>query len=125
VLRALQEHDGVLALGGGAILDPETQSRLREYRSHGGAVVFLDVSLRHAAPRVGFATSRPLLLGNPRAQWQQLMDARRGVYESVSDMRLLTDGQTPEEIAAQIDAELAARDHGTADRPIDNDKDPA
>lgn len=125
VARALSEHDGVLALGGGAVLDPQTQGRLTEYRSRGGVVVFLDVSLRHAAPRVGFATSRPLLLGNPRAQWQQLMDARRGVYEAVSDMRLLTDGQTPEEIAAQIEAELDARDHGLVTRPTDTDKDPA
>ena len=125
VLQALREHDGVLALGGGAVLDPATQESLSGYRARGGTVVFLDVSLRHAAPRVGFATSRPLLLGNPRAQWQQLMDARRGTYEAVSDMRLLTDDQTPEEVAAQIDAELAARGRGATAGATSNDEEPA
>lgn len=125
VRRALREHDGVLALGGGAVLDPATQQSLSEYRAHGGTVVFLDVSLRHAAPRVGFATSRPLLLGNPRAQWQQLMDARRSIYEAVSDMRLLTDDQTPEEVAAQIDAELAARGPGVNSGATGTDEEPA
>ncbi|OIQ70527.1 shikimate kinase [mine drainage metagenome] len=125
VLRALREHEGVLALGGGAVLDPATQEGLSDYRARGGTVVFLDVSLRHAAPRVGFATSRPLLLGNPRAQWQQLMDARRGTYEAVSDMRLLTDDQTPEEVAAQIDAELAARDRGATAGATGNNEEPA
>ncbi|WP_034621980.1 shikimate kinase [Cellulomonas sp. URHE0023] len=108
VAAALAEHDGVLSLGGGAVLDPGTQSLLAEYRSGGGVVVFLDVSLAHAAPRVGFNTSRPLLLGNPRAQWSALMEARRPVYESVATIRVLTDGQRPTDVAEVIELELAA-----------------
>jgi shikimate kinase len=108
VATALGEHDGVLSLGGGAVLDPQTQELLADYRAGGGVVVFLDVSLAHAAPRVGFNTSRPLLLGNPRAQWSALMEARRPVYESVATLRVLTDGQRPGDVAELIELELAA-----------------
>lgn len=102
VLAALTGHDGVLALGGGAVLDPAAQDALADYRAAGGVVVFLDVSLAAAAPRVGFNTARPLLVGNPRAQWQALMDVRRPTYESVATHRVDTDGRTPDDVAAQI-----------------------
>nr|WP_155856010.1 shikimate kinase [Cellulomonas sp. URHD0024] len=108
VASALAEHDGVLALGGGAVLDPRTQELLGAYRNEGGVVVFLDVTLAHAAPRVGFNTSRPLLLGNPRAQWSALMEARRPVYEGVATLRVLTDGLKPADVAELIELELAA-----------------
>ena len=107
VARALAEHDGVLALGGGAVLHPVTQEALTAYRAGGGVVVFLDVSLAHAAPRVGFNQSRPLLLGNPRARWKELMDQRRPVYERVATLVVLTDGLTPEQVAERIESELA------------------
>lgn len=110
VAAALGAHDGVLALGGGAVLDPATQERLAAYAAAGGAVVFLDVSLAHAAPRVGLNRSRPLLLGNPRAQWQALMEARRPVYERVATVRVLTDGLTPAQVADRVEQ---ARDPST------------
>jgi shikimate kinase len=103
VVAALGAHDGVLALGGGAVLDPVTQERLAAYAAAGGVVVFLDVSLAHAAPRVGLNRSRPLLLGNPRAQWQALMEARRPVYERVATVRVLTDGLTPAQVADRVE----------------------
>jgi shikimate kinase len=108
VARALAEHDGVLALGGGAVLDPLTDAALTDYAAGGGVVVFLDVSLAHAAPRVGFNQSRPLLLGNPRAQWQALMDARRPVYERLALVGVVTDGRRPVDVAELIELELAA-----------------
>ncbi|MFI2752056.1 shikimate kinase [Cellulomonas sp. P22] len=103
VVNALGEHDGVLALGGGAVLDPVTQEALAAYSAAGGVVVFLDVSLAHAAPRVGFNTARPLLLGNPRAQWQALMEARRPVYERLATLRVSTDARGPAQVAEEID----------------------
>lgn len=108
VLTALTEHDGVLALGGGAVLDAVTQEALALYREAGGTVVFLDVTLAHAAPRVGFATARPLLLGNPRAQWQALMEARRPVYHRVATLHVLTDALKPAQVAEEIHAALTA-----------------
>ncbi len=107
VARAVADHDGVVALGGGAVLDEETQSLLANYRQSGGVVVFLDVTLAHAAPRVGLNQSRPLLLGNPRARWQALMEARRPIYERVSTVRVLTDGMRPADVAQAIEDGLA------------------
>ena len=112
VLLALREHDGVLALGGGAVLDTDTQDALAAYTEAGGVVVFLDVTLSHAAPRVGFNQSRPLLLGNPRAQWQALMEARRPVYERLASLRVLTDGHRPTDVAELIEQELAVLRRG-------------
>ena len=102
VKRAVVEHDGVLALGGGAILNVETQVELSEYADNGGNVVFLDVSLAAAAPRVGFNASRPLLVGNPRQAWAALMEGRRAVYERLATLTVKTDGVTPEDVARQI-----------------------
>lgn len=102
VAVALAEHPGVLALGGGAVLDPSTQERLAAYAAAGGVVVFLDVSLSAAAPRVGFNTSRPLLLGNPRAQWQALMNSRRPVYERLATFTVVTDRLRPAEVADAV-----------------------
>jgi shikimate kinase len=94
---ALAEHDGVLALGGGAVLDADVRELLA-----GHPVVFLDVSITGAAPRVGFNRDRPLLLGNPRAQWVQLMAARRPFYEQVATVTVDTEGRTPDEVADEV-----------------------
>ena len=110
VLTALTGHDGVLALGGGAVLDADTDAALTAYAAGGGTVVFLDVSLAQAAPRVGFNTARPLLLGNPRAQWQALMDARRPVYSRLATLHVVTDGKRPAQVAAEVAAALAGPD---------------
>ena len=72
--RALAEHDGVLALGGGAVLRPAAP-RPRCDGPHGRVPRRRD--RRRRAARIGFNRARPLLLGNPRAQWTQLMEARR------------------------------------------------
>lgn len=102
VERALSEHHGVLSLGGGAVLDAGTQERLADYARMGGEVVFLDVSLAQAAPRVGLNAARPLLAGNPRLRWKQLMDERRPVYEAVSTRTVLTDSISPDQVADAI-----------------------
>lgn len=102
VARALEEERGVLAVGGGAVMDPATEQRLRGY-----AVVFLDVGLADAATRVGFdATARPLLAVNPRAAWRALMARRRETYERVATIRVDTSGLTPHEVAERIAAAL-------------------
>ena len=113
VMTALAEHDGVLALGGGSVLHPQTQDALAQYAADGGIVVFLDVSLAHAAPRVGFNQARPLLMGNPRAKWQELMEGRRPIYQQVATMVVDTDGRTPAEVAREI---TAAADTAAAER---------
>lgn len=102
VAEALASHEGVLALGGGAVLDPETRERLAGHR-----VVFLRVGLSDAVKRVGLGTSRPLLLGNVRGRIKALLDERTPIYESVATLAVDTDGRSPEDVAADI---LAAFD---------------
>ncbi|MGW0227018.1 shikimate kinase [Actinopolymorpha singaporensis] len=97
VRRALTEHPGVLALGGGAVLDADTRRDLCSQH-----VVFLDVSLADAARRVGLDTSRPLLLGNVRGRLKQLMDARRPLYGEVASVVISTDGREPADIAGEV-----------------------
>ena len=108
VRTALAVHDGVLALGGGAVLDPLTEGALAAYVAVGGVVVFLDVSLAHAAPRVGFNQARPLLLGNPRGQWKALMERRRPIYSRVATLVVSTDARTPAQVTREIAAALDA-----------------
>jgi shikimate kinase len=96
-VAAALDHDGVVSLGGGAVLDAGTRALLA-----GQPVVFLDVSLTEAARRVGLGTSRPLLLGNVRAQLKNLMDARRPLYTEVATIVVDTDGRTPDQLADEI-----------------------
>ena len=97
VAAALAQHDGVLALGGGAVLDPGTRDALE-----GHTVVFLNVGLSDAVKRVGLGVGRPLLLGNVRARVKALMDERMPVYRSVATVQVETDGRTPEDVAAEV-----------------------
>lgn len=101
VAAALREHEGVLAVGGGAVLDPGTRTALE-----GCTVVFLDVGIKDAASRIGLNRDRPLLLGNPRAQWIRLMEARRPVYEQLATVTVVTDGKSPEQVADEIAAQV-------------------
>jgi shikimate kinase len=97
VAAGLADHVGVLAVGGGAILDDTTRELLGEH-----TVVYLDVELSDAAKRVGFNRDRPLLLVNPRAQLHSLMEARRPLYEAVATAVVNTTGKTPSQVVAEI-----------------------
>ncbi len=100
VLRQeLLTDDTVLALGGGAPISIDAQSALRAIKSH---VVYLDISLANVAPRIGFNRDRPLLLNNPRGQWQTLMEARRPIYESIADTVIDVNKRSQSEIVSQI-----------------------
>ena len=101
VAGALREHEGVLAVGGGAVMAESTRAALDGHR-----VVFLRVGLADAAARVGLGASRPLLLGNVRGTMKVLLDERSAVYESVSSAVVDTDGRTPDEVAALVEEAL-------------------
>ncbi|MET9047614.1 shikimate kinase [Streptomyces sp. NPDC004362] len=100
VHTALAEHAGILALGGGAILDEETRALLGGHR-----VVYLSMDVEEAVKRTGLNVARPLLAVNPRRQWRELMEARRHLYEEVATAVVATDGRSPEEVGqAALDA---------------------
>jgi shikimate kinase len=106
VVEALAGHTGVLALGGGAVLDPDTRTDLRGHR-----VVFLRVGLTDAAKRVGLGVGRPLLLGNVRSRIKGLLDERLPIYQEVAAFTVETDGRTPGEVADEV-AELVEQASG-------------
>lgn len=97
VAAALSEHDGVLALGGGAVLSDASRALLKQH-----PVVFLDVGLAAAASRVGLNGNRPLLLGNVRSQMKTLMDHRRPLYQDVARFTVLTDSLAPAKVVDQV-----------------------
>jgi shikimate kinase len=96
---SLKNTNSVLSLGGGAPISERAQAALAQTQD---PIVFLDVSLSVAAPRVGFNRYRPLLLGNPRALWQSLYDARRPIYEKLATTTVKVDGLSIEEIVQRI-----------------------
>jgi shikimate kinase len=103
VAVALSGGDGVVGLGGGAVMDEQTQARLT-----GRRVVYLETGFAELAKRVGLDRARPLLIGtNPRAQLKALLEQRLPVYGKLAWVTVGTDGREPEEIAGEIAAVLA------------------
>ena len=102
--HVLTLNDVVISLGGGAPISDQAQQLINSSES---TVVFLDVSLATAAPRVGFNRDRPLLLGNPRAQWQALSDKRRPIYEALADVSIKVDDMSVEAIISEIEKSLS------------------
>jgi shikimate kinase len=102
--EVLREDSAVISLGGGAPISQQAQTEIRLSKS---IVIFLDVSLATAAPRVGFNRDRPLLLGNPRAQWQALSDKRRPVYEDLATHSIKVDDMNIDEIIAIVETMIS------------------
>lgn len=101
--KSLSVSDCVLSLGGGAPIASRAQDLLKSSQT---PVFFLDVSLAVAAPRVGFNRDRPLLLGNPRAQWQSLAETRRPIYESLASFVIKVDAMSVKDVVDAIEAKL-------------------
>jgi shikimate kinase len=106
VARALAEHDGVLALGGGAVLSAASRALLVAYARDGGTVVHLDVDLPSAAKRAGLSRDRPLLAVNPRAMLRTLLEQRAPLYAEVASVVVPTGGRTPDDVTADVLAAL-------------------
>lgn len=97
VAVAIAEHDGILSLGGGAVLDASTQDRLKDQ-----TVVFLNVGLADAVKRVGLGQGRPLLIGNVRGTIKKLLDERAPIYNAVATWVVDTDGRDAASVADEI-----------------------
>jgi shikimate kinase len=104
--RALAGHDGVLALGGGAVLSPVTRKALVAYGAGGGVVVHLDVDVPSAARRVGLGRERPILGVNPRAMLRHMLETRAPLYGEVATLTVRTGGRTPDDVLADVLAGL-------------------
>lgn len=104
-LDALVNESGVVSLGGGAVLTKSVHDSIGKC---GAKVVFLEVSLKVAAPRIGFNRDRPLLLNNPRAQWQTLMEARRPIYAGLATLIFNVEGRTVNQIVKALLPKVSA-----------------
>lgn len=111
VAEGLRSWEGVIAVGGGAVLNEDTQRDLTEHH-----VVYLQVEFGEAAKRVGMDTARPLLIGNPRTQLRKLLNERLPVYEGLASATVSTTGYHPEEIVDEIMRTLDTTGTGKAEK---------
>jgi shikimate kinase len=104
VARTVASHRGILALGGGAVMDPGARQLLAGQR-----VVYLETGFAAAAHRTGLDAPRPLLIGNPRTRLRELLAERLPVYEGLAWVTVSTDDRAPQDIADEIAATITAR----------------
>ncbi|AHH19325.1 shikimate kinase [Nocardia nova SH22a] len=110
VRRAIMSEDGVVSLGGGAILSEATRELLR-----GRTVVYLEISVAEGLRRTGASTNRPLLNGDdPSAKYRELMRIRRPLYREVAAIRVRTDGRSPGRVVRAILVKLGIEPTETA-----------
>ncbi len=93
--------DGVVSLGGGAVLHPGTRADLASL-----PVAHLEVGWGSAAPRLGRGAARPLLAGDPQQRWTALVTARATLYREVATVTVVTDALDAERVAARVLAAL-------------------
>jgi len=94
---------GVLALGSGAVLDPDMRRMIGRH-----TVVYLEAGFGAVAKRTGFDKPRVVIPGNPRGRLRSMLEERRPVYESLASLTVPTDDLTPEEVAADLVNQLQA-----------------
>ena len=102
-LDAVKAEGGVLALGSGAVLDPDIRRMLA-----GQLVVYLEAEFATVAKRTGMDRPRVVIPGNPRGQLRSMLEARRPVYAELATLTVATDDMAAEEVAADLAKRLAA-----------------
>ena len=111
-ITAALSDGGVVALGGGAVLNADTRRDLESHR-----VVLLTVSPHIVRSRI-HGDARPLLAAeeDPIARWQTIFDQRRGLYEEVADVTFDTSTGPLAHVVADIVAWVRAGGPGEHDR---------
>lgn len=100
VIDDLSKMDGVvLATGGGAVISPDSRSRL----GGRGLVVYLYTTVDQQVARTQRGRERPLLDGrDPRETLQELLDTRDSMYREIADIVVETDGRKVKSVANEI-----------------------
>jgi shikimate kinase len=94
---------GVLALGSGAVLDPDVRRMLA-----GEVIVYLEAAFATVVKRTGMDRPRVVIPGNPRGQLRAMLEDRRPVYAGLATITVSTDDMAPEEVAADLAKRLRA-----------------
>jgi shikimate kinase len=101
-LKALTEHDGVLAVGSGAVLDPDVRAALADPAT----VVYLKADFAAVAKHAGLEKPRIVLPGNPRGRLRAMLAERGPLYEGLATVTVDTADADAQELADRIAAEL-------------------
>ncbi|MGV0792492.1 shikimate kinase [Mycolicibacterium sp. XJ1819] len=98
IRSALAAHDGVLSLGGGAVITPGVRDALV-----GHTVIYLEISAAEGVRRTSGPTVRPLLAGGDRGEkFKELMTQRVPLYQQVATMRVNTNRRNPGAVVRHI-----------------------
>lgn len=104
--RALRGERRVVAVGGGAVVDPANRSAVRE----GNLVVLLEAAVdtlhRRLAEDVGDEPRPMLATPDPLTRIQALKTVRDPIYRETADLTIDTDGRDIEAIASQVAAAI-------------------
>jgi shikimate kinase len=99
----VSDFDGVLSLGGGALIDDATRAAVV---ASGVPVAVLHATLETLLLRVGDGRTRPLLAADPPARLRAIAEARQPIYDEVATMSVDTEKRSPGQVAAHIAARL-------------------
>jgi shikimate kinase len=102
-LDAVRAAGGILALGGGAVLDPDVRRMLS-----GQVIVYLEAEFATVAKRTGMDRPRVVMPGNPRGMLRAMLEERRPVYADLATLTVATDDLAPQEVAADLAKRLCA-----------------
>jgi len=98
IREAVQTHDGILSLGGGAVTTPGVRDALV-----GQTVIYLEISAAEGIRRTSGSTVRPLLAGPDRAEkYRGLLADRVPLYRRVATIRINTNRRNPGSVVRYI-----------------------
>ncbi len=97
------EGPAVVSVAGGAVLDPENRSLIRQ----AGTVVWLRAGTATLAGRVGDGAGRPLLGDDPAGALARIYEGRASIYAEVADLVIDVEHLTAEQVVERIVGELA------------------
>jgi shikimate kinase len=102
IRAALNDHDGVLSLGGGAVTSPGVCTALA-----GHTVIYLEINAAEGVRRTGGSAVRPLLAGGDRGEkYRELMAKRVPLYRRVATLRVDTNRRNPGAVVRYIVSRL-------------------
>lgn len=104
LVEALAETGAVISTGGGIVLDPDNRERI----AAAGCVVYLSATVETQLERTSKSRKRPLLdLPDPRTRLIELAAIRTPLYESLANLTIATDDQTPRDVARELQNRLS------------------
>lgn len=108
MLRLLAGEAKVLASGGGAFIQPEIRTAVKEKATS----VWLKADLDTLVERTSRRDNRPLLRNtDPAVKLKELMEVRYPIYAE-ADITVITDNQSPKHMAKLIQEKLEERKAG-------------